>query len=203
MSITIYIIIISCIVSIAAFNNTKLMSQLIFDPYAVKHRNEWWRFVTSGLIHADYFHLLINMFVLFSFGMAVEYYYSTVFGHLSSFIFITLYTSSLFASSLSTYYRYRNSSTYRSLGASGAVSAVVFTSILFNPYSKIYLYAIIGLPGILLGIIYLAYSYYMSKQDNDHINHEAHLYGAIYGMLFTIVFRPYLFVNFIQQLINF
>jgi membrane associated rhomboid family serine protease len=91
---------------------------------------------------------------------------------------------------------------YRSLGASGAVSAVVFTTILFNPYSKIYLYGIIGLPGIVMGIAYLIYSYYMSKREGEHINHEAHFYGAVYGMLFTIAFKPALFLFFIRQLLH-
>jgi membrane associated rhomboid family serine protease len=158
--------------------------------------------VTSGFQHADFLHLFVNMFVMLSFGRAVENYYSLYFGIYSNWVFLLLYISSIFAANLSTLYKYQNKSSYNSLGASGAVSAVVFTSILFNPFNKIYLYGIIGLPGILLGIIYLGYSYYMSKKQNDNINHEAHFYGALYGILFTLALKPKVINTFIFELVN-
>ncbi|MBP9186556.1 MAG: rhomboid family intramembrane serine protease [Bacteroidia bacterium] len=196
---TIYLIIITVIVSLVCFNNAKLNSDLIFNPYKVKHLNQWYRMVTSGFQHADYIHLFINMFVLFSFGQAVEQYYSFVFGAYSKWVFLLLYLSSIFAANVSTQYKYQNSSGYNALGASGAVSAVLFTSILFDPFNKIYLYGIIGLPGILLGVAYLVYSFYMGKKQNDNVNHEAHLYGAIYGILFTIALKPSVINIFIHQ----
>lgn len=141
------------------------------------------------------------MFVLYSFGQAVEYYYSKIFGSNSWIIYLLLYFTSIFAANVATYFKYQNDSGYRSLGASGAVSAVVFTSILFNPYAKIYLYGIVGLPGIILGLAYLVYSYYMSRKDNaDNINHDAHWQGAVYGILFTIALKPKVFVLFLNQL---
>lgn len=199
---TIYIIIATVIISLVCFNNHSLNAKLIFNPYLVKHHNEWYRMVSSGFQHADFLHLFINMFVLLSFGSAVEDYYALAFGAHGNWVFLLLYISSIFAANVSTLYKYQNNSAYNALGASGAVSAVVFTSILFNPFNKIYLYGIIGLPGILLGIIYLGYSYYMSKKQNDNINHEAHFYGAVYGILFTLALKPKVINIFIYELVH-
>jgi len=198
---TIILILITTLVSFIGFYNNTVTSKLIFDPLAIKQNKEWWRFVTCGLLHSDFLHLFINMFVLYSFGQATEMYYSYAFGSKSTVLYLMLYISGIFAANVSTYYKYQNSPTYRSLGASGAVSAVLFTTLIFNPYAKIYLYGILGLPGILLGVAYLIYSYYMSKKEGDHINHEAHFYGALYGILFPIAFKPALFLVFIRQLL--
>lgn len=197
---TLYIILVTSAISLIGFYNSELTSKWIFDPYAIKYKKEWWRFITSGFLHGDFFHLFINMFVLYSFGQAVEYYYALAFGTKAAVMYITLYVSGIFAASVSTYYKNQDNVMYRSLGASGAVSAVVFTTILFNPYAKIYLYGIIGMPGILMGVAYLIYSYYMSNRQGENINHEAHFYGAVYGILFTIVFKPSLFLFFLKQL---
>jgi membrane associated rhomboid family serine protease len=198
---TLYIIIITSIISLIALSNAQLMSALIFDPTLIKSKKQYYRFVTCGFLHGDFFHLFVNMFVLYSFGEAVEYYYSKVFGEHAWIIYVLLYLSSIFAANVFTYYKHQNNYSYRSLGASGAVSAVVFTSILFAPFSKIYLYGIIGLPGILLGIIYLIYSYYMSRRETtDNINHDAHWQGAVYGILFTLALKPQVFLIFINEL---
>jgi membrane associated rhomboid family serine protease len=199
---TIYIIIATVIISLVCFNNNNLNAKLIFNPYLVKHNKEWYRMVTSGFQHADFLHLFVNMFVMLSFGRAVENYYSLVFGQYSDWAFLLLYISSIFAANVSTLYKYQNNSAYNALGASGAVSAILFTSILFNPFNKIYLYGIIGLPGILLGAIYLGYSYYMSKKQSDHINHEAHFYGAVYGILFTLALKPKVINIFIYEMLH-
>jgi membrane associated rhomboid family serine protease len=199
---TIYIIIATVIISLICFNNHNLNAKLIFNPYLVKHNKEWYRMVTSGFQHADFLHLFVNMFVMLSFGRAVENYYSLVFGQYSDWAFLLLYISSIFAANVSTLYKYHNISAYNALGASGAVSAILFTSILFNPFNKIYLYGIIGLPGILLGAIYLGYSYYMSKKQSDHINHEAHFYGAVYGILFTLALKPKVINIFIYEMLH-
>jgi membrane associated rhomboid family serine protease len=198
---TLYIIIITATVSILAFYQPQLTNAFVFEPFSIKHYKQFYRYVTCGLLHADFFHLFVNMFVLYSFGQAVEYYYSTIFEKNAWLMYLLLYITSIFAANVSTYFKHQNDSTYRSLGASGAVSAVVFTSILFNPFAKIYLYGIIGIPGIVLGIIYLAYSYYMGKKESgDNINHDAHLQGAIYGILFTIVLKPKVIQIFLAQL---
>jgi len=205
MDITLFLLGATIIVSLTAFNNSNLMSKLIFNPYAVKKFGQWYRLVTSGFIHANFFHLLINMLVLYSFGRAVEMYYTEVFRNAAPYMFLAMYLTSIVAANIPTLLKYQEHSYYNSLGASGAVSAVVFASILFNPYGKIYFYGIIGLPGILMGVAYLIYSYYMSKKGGsaDNINHDAHFYGALYGMLFTVVFKPKLVLYFFSMLIQF
>jgi membrane associated rhomboid family serine protease len=198
---TTYIIIITCIISLIAFNQPQLMNALIFDPSKIKSEKQYYRFFTCGLLHGDFFHLFVNMFVLYSFGQAVEYYYSHIFGHITWIVYLALYILSIGASNVSTYFKHQDNPAYRALGASGAVSAVVFTSILFAPFTKIYLYGIIGLPGIVLGGVYLAYSIYMSKKEaGDNINHDAHWQGAVFGILFTLVLKPSIFQIFLNQL---
>ena len=175
------------------------MQKLIFNPYAINQKKEWYRFLSSGFLHGDWIHLLLNMFVLFSCGSAVQKYYAYFFGSAGNYLFILLYLSSIVAANASTYYAHKNNSGYNGLGASGAVSAVVFASILFQPTAKIYLYGLIGIPGYIAGIAYLVYSQYSSKNSQDNINHEAHFYGAVYGVVFTLVFKPSIFKYFLNQ----
>lgn len=200
---TLPIVIITSIISILGFYNQSLNNSLIFHPYSIKHRpHQWYRFFSCGLLHADFMHLAVNMFVLYSFGQAVEYYYSFAFGDTKSmWMYLLLYISSVGAANVSTYQKHQHDGHYHSLGASGGVSAVMFAFILFNPYEKIYLYGLLGLPAIVWGVAYLFYSWYMNQKANDNINHEAHFYGAIYGILFTIVFKPTLLVAFFKQLL--
>lgn len=199
IDLTLLIIVLTAILSIQAFNNPQLMNKLIFNPYAIHHKKQWYRFISSGFLHADWIHLGINMFVLYSFGNAVQYYYTAFFGSAGNWMFALLYVSGIFAANATTYYKNFNNPYYNALGASGAVSAVVFTSILFQPLTKIYLYGIIGIPGFIAGILYLAYSHYASQKGGDNVNHEAHLYGAIYGIVFTLVFKPAVFRFFLNQ----
>jgi membrane associated rhomboid family serine protease len=199
VDITIILIIVTAIISIQAFNQASFMQKLIFNPYVIHHNREWYRFLSSGFLHADWIHLLLNVFVLFSFGSVVQKYYAYFFGSAGNYLFILLYLSSIIAANASTYYAQKNNPSYNSLGASGAVSAVVFASILFQPTAKIYLYGLIGIPGYLAGIAYLIYSQYSSKNGKDNINHEAHFYGAVYGVVFTLVFKPSVFKFFLNQ----
>lgn len=199
IEITTLLVVVTAIISISAFSSEKLMDAWILDPYKMKATNQWYRFITSGFLHADWLHLIINMFVLYSFGQWVEQYYRYFFEGKAAIMFLLLYLSSLVAASASTYYRYQNSPGYRSLGASGAVSAITTASILFAPLTKIYLYGIIGIPNIIAGILYLIYSQYASRQMRDNINHEAHFYGAVYGVVFTLVANPRIFPFFLSQ----
>jgi membrane associated rhomboid family serine protease len=199
INLTLLIIVITAIISIQAFSNYGLMNRLILDPYQMQRSKQWYRFISSGFLHADWLHLIINMFVLFSFGALVERYYNYFFGSAGTFMFILLYLSSILAANASSYYGNRNNPSYRSLGTSGAVSAITTASILFEPMTKIYLYGIIGLPNIVAGILYLIYSQYASRNSNDNINHEAHFYGAVYGVLFTLVAKPRIFLYFLDQ----
>lgn len=197
---TLYIIIITSIISLIAFSQPRIMDRLIFDPSRIQTQKEYYRFVTCGLLHADYFHLFVNMYVLYSFGNAVEYYYDAVFGELGWVLYLLLYFTSIFAANVSSYYKHKNNPHYLSLGASGAVNAVVFTAIFFNPFGTLTLMFALEMPAIIYGILFLAYSYYMSRKDHgDNINHDAHLLGAIYGILFTIAIKPAVVHIFLKQ----
>lgn len=199
---TLYIIIITALISISAFSNQNLTSRFMFNPYLVNKNKEWYRFVSSGFIHADWLHLIINMFVLYSFGTQVELIYESVFGTMGKFYYIMLYMGGLIISVAPTYKKNKENAYYNSLGASGAVSSVLFAYILFNPWSKIYLYAIIGIPAIIAGVAYLFYSQYMNKKGGDNVNHDAHFWGAVFGFLFTFALKPSLISYFFSQLIN-
>jgi membrane associated rhomboid family serine protease len=203
MSLTELLVGITSVVSVIAFYNKELMYRFIFNPYMVSERGQWYRFFSSGFIHADWIHLLINMIVLWSFGSVVENYYAAIFEEKATFYFIMLYFGGLLISITPSYKRHRHNAGYNALGASGAVSAILFSAILFQPLQKIYLYGIIGLPGILVGVAYLLYSYYMDKRGGDNVNHDAHFWGAVYGVLFTIAMKPSIALFFIDQLTSF
>jgi len=203
-SITLLIIVFTALVSISAFSKPELVYKYQFNPYQVAHRKQWYRFFSHALVHGDWMHLIINMLVLYFFGSAVEKYYVFYFGPIKGLIFfILLYATALVAASLTTFEKYRDQPHYNAVGASGAVSAMLFASVAFNPWMKIYLYGIIGLPGIIWALIYVAYSYYMGKKGQDNINHEAHLWGAVFGFVFTMLLKPSLFMIFIDKLKDF
>jgi membrane associated rhomboid family serine protease len=200
---TTFFLIVTILVSLSAFQNHSLYSKLIFNPYSIHSRKQWYRFFSSGFIHADLLHLAINMLVLYSIGGIVEFYYSQVFGDRGAFYFFLLYMSSLMFSLLPTYNSHKMNPSYNGLGASGAVSAVVFAFILFDPVKRLCLYGFICLPGIIFGVLYLGYCYYMGKRGGDNINHSAHLWGAVYGLVFTILLKPALLVNFFERIFYF
>lgn len=172
------------------------------NPYQTVHRKEYWRLVTSGFVHNGYGHLGINMFTFFFFGRIVEQTFMFQSGN-GAALFIFFYLSAIVISDLPVVWRNRDNPGYNSLGASGAVSAIVFASILYYPTNNILLFAIIPIPGFLLGILYLVYSYSQSKNADDNINHEAHLYGAIYGLLFALAVSPGAGAEFVRQIANF
>lgn len=186
LSFTLIIVIVTALVSIGGFNNQKIINDLIFYPPAV-NRGQFYRFITHGFIHADPAHLIFNMIALYSFGENVEVIFTYLFGDKGKLIYLLLYFTALIVASVPDYFKHRNNSLYRSLGASGAVSAVIFTSILFNPNSGIGFAFIPGLsiPGYIFGIIYLIVSTILAKKAQDNIGHGAHITGAIYGLVFT------------------
>ena len=199
---TIYILIITVLVSLIAFQSREIYSRLIFNPYLISRHSEWYRFLSSGFIHADWMHLAMNMFVLYSFGRSTEFYYGAVFEEKGWYYFLILYLGGILIALVPTYKKHRDDSYYNGLGASGAVSAIVFTSILFDPRNTIYLFPGLGIPGILFGVVYLVYSYQMDRKGNDNINHNAHFWGAIYGVVYTIALKPSLVLHFYRQLID-
>lgn len=198
--ITYAILIATVVVSIACFSNGSLFNKLSYSPYRMVHANEWYRIISHGFVHADWVHLFVNMFTFLSFGQYVEKFFSYM--GFSGGSFILLYFGGMIAASLYDLWKYRDNRYYTSIGASGAVSAVLFTAIFLNPWDKIYLFAAIPIPGIVFGFVYLWYCQYMAKRGGDNINHNAHFYGAVYGFVFPILLEPGLLHIFIQQLLR-
>lgn len=202
MSITLLIVILTCVVSYMGFQNQLLVQKTIFSPYLIQQNNDWFRFISSGFIHANWPHLLFNMLALYSFGRILELYYLPYyFQSKATLIFLAIYFVGMIIADISTFVKYRNSPSYAALGASGAVSAVVFASILFDPLPEdggIIIFPLpIPLPPVVFGVLYLIYSAYMSKKGGDNINHDAHFYGAAFGFIFPILLKPELLTNFI------
>ncbi len=197
---TLLIIIITALFSIAAFNKTELMHRYNFNPYQVVHRKQWYRIFSHAFLHANWEHLIINMVVLFSFGNALSRYFNWYFGKNVLFLYLGIYVGGIIISSLFTLFKEKNNFNYNAVGASGAVSAVVFACIFFDPMNKIYFMGFVPIPGILFGVLYLAYSYYMGKKSNDNIGHDAHFWGAVYGFIFPILLKPQLLSNFFDKL---
>ena len=194
--ITLAIIAITCIVSFIAFNNPRLMNDLILWPPAITRSREYHRLVTYGLVHADFNHLLFNMITLFFFGRSMEGFFAVRLGALG---FALFYIAALVISILPTYLKNRNNPNYRSLGASGAVSAVLFSYILLAPWSRIIVF-VLPMPAIIYAVLYVAYSVYMDRRGQGNINHSAHLWGAGFGLIFTVLVRPEVVAHFLSQL---
>ena len=187
ISITIIIIVVTGITSFIAFTNQNLMEQFIFYPPAVR-RGQWYRFFSCGLLHADWGHLIFNMIALYMFGEVVESKFVEVFGTSGKLIYLAMYVLALAASVIPTYINNKDNYHYRSLGASGAVSAVIFAGILFEPLLGIGLFFIpVYMAGFLFGILYLFVSGWLDKKGGGSINHSAHIFGALFGIGFTII----------------
>lgn len=202
--ITTIIVIITALFSILAFRRKELMYRFDLSPYNLVNGQQYYRILTHAFLHTDYVHLVINMIVLYSFGVGVEHIFNSLEqqGIIFSgpFFFILLYLVSVILSSVTTIIRYRNDQGYSAVGASGAVSAVVFTYIFFAPLSKLYFYFVLPIPGIVFGVLYLIYSSYMGRSGRDNINHAAHFWGAVVGFLFPLLLEPGLFHVFIENL---
>lgn len=183
---TLTIIIITGITSYLAFNNHEIYSKLIFNPYTINQRRQWYRFWSYGLLHANWIHLALNLFVLYGFGMSVEMQYKEFFGTIGSFYFLLLYVLGLAASTLFDFFKHRENWGYNAVGASGAVSAVLFAAILFKPTQILLIYGIIPIPAVIGGVLYLGYSYYMARKGSGNIGHDAHFWGAVWGFAFTV-----------------
>jgi len=197
MTITLIIIIITVLVSITAFRNDKIMNDFIFDPPAVTYDKQWYRFLTCGLIHADFLHLFFNMYSFYMFGDIVEKHFMLVFHEKGKLLYLLLYVTSLIACLFPTYLKHKTDNYYRSLGASGAVSAVIFAFILLNPLQPLYIIFArsFGIPAFIFGFLYLVISSILDKRGGGNINHSAHIFGALYGIAFLIV-TSYLFSDY-------
>lgn len=193
INVSLIIVIITVITSLMAWRNEKMMRKWIFNPYMVHKRKEYWRFLSGAFIHADYLHLGFNMFVLWEFGRHVEAQFDTVWigqHALHILIFLGLYIPAAILSCFYTFEKQKNNIYYNALGASGAVSAVVFAFIAINPTALLGIFGVIPCPAFLYGGIYLVISWILARRAKDNIGHDAHFFGALYGFMFIFIIQP-------------
>lgn len=198
----IFIIIATVIVSVIAWSDANVFYRLKFNPYYIKHYRQWYRFFTGGLIHADVVHLSFNMFTLWIFGDYAETFFKLLFHEAGAWIYLLFYVLAIPMSSLYSFERHKNDEWYNAVGASGAVSAVLFCFIIQEPFAKIGIILIpIGIPAIVFGGLYLFYSWYMARRGADNIGHDAHFFGALFGILVTVISAPTLVLDMFQKLV--
>ena len=200
--VTFSLIAINVIVSLIGFSNADFLNKAMLWPYGVKREKHYYRFISSGFIHADFIHLLFNMFSFYYFGTEIEHYFSQ-YGLGGNISYLLLYFLAIIIADIPSYIKNQDNPGYKSLGASGAVSAVIFACILFDPWGTILIY-FIPMPFIVFAFVYLGYCVYMSKKNIGHINHDAHLWGSVFGLVFTAVLiallSPQLFPAILQEL---
>lgn len=209
LTITLIILLLTCVISFSAFSNEKVINDLIFYPTAITNHNQWYRFITCGFIHADFMHLAFNMYTFYLFGGMVEEAFTMIYGEMGKALYIIMYLTSLVVCLLPTYFAHRNNYYYRSLGASGAVSAVIFIGIFLNPTMGMGIFPIpFHIPAFIFGPLYLGISAYLAKKGHGNINHSAHIWGAVYGIVFLAVtsqflteFRPV--GRFVEEVANY
>lgn len=209
LTITLIILLLTCVISFTAFSNEKITNDLIFYPTAVTNHHQWYRFITCGFIHADFMHLAFNMYTFYLFGDMVERAFTAIYGEMGKALYIVMYISSLVVCLLPTYFKHKNDYYYRSLGASGAVSAVIFIGIFLNPTMGMGIFPIpFHIPAFIFGPLYLGISAYLAKKGHGNINHSAHIWGAVYGVVFLVItsqflspFRP--LESFVNEVMNY
>ncbi|MGM0612069.1 MAG: rhomboid family intramembrane serine protease [Bacteroidota bacterium] len=199
---TIFIIVITVIVSIMAFRNIELFDRFKFNAHDVAQNKNIYRFFSYGLVHANTLHLIINMFVLYSFGRIVEQDFIALFGTTKGlFYYGFMYIAAIAFSTIPAYGKHKQDIFYNAVGASGAVAGVVFASILIRPTSKIALLLLpIPIPSPVFGLLFLVFSAYMAKRGKDNIGHDAHFWGALFGFVFPLLLKPELFMHFLKNL---
>ena len=200
--ITLAVIIVTSLVSLMCFYGPLDWNALKFSAYEVWHKKKWWKMISHGFVHGGWGHLFFNMLTLYFFGRVVEQYFSAIWcAPTGGILYGVLYLTAIAVSSLWDLFKYRNDWNYSAVGASGAVSAILFASILFEPRMGIYIYLIpISVPGFIFAPMYLLYCWYMARRNADNIGHTAHFWGAVYGLLFPLLLRPDIFRHFIAQL---
>jgi membrane associated rhomboid family serine protease len=207
---TVSLILVTAGISVYAWSNDSLRDAWILNPFVMQKRNEWYRFLTSGFLHASWTHLIFNMFAFYSFGLIIQALFVNLYGPQDGILrFLILYLGGIIVSDIPTFFRHRKDVDYRSLGASGGVASVIFASILLHPVAPkgqgIFIFPIpFPIQPFLFGFLYLGYSYYQGRRESDNINHDAHFYGALYGILVTWIMIPEaasIFWNQLQQYI--
>ncbi|MFT6828839.1 MAG: membrane associated rhomboid family serine protease [Roseivirga sp.] len=200
MQITYILMVIIGLVTYFAWQRPEWHKRLMLNPYLTVQNRQYYRLLTSGFVHNNSMHLFLNLFTLYFFGLAIEQIFYTYFGDLGLALYVILFITAIVVANYPTTLKHKHNPGYNSLGASGGVSALVLAFILFDPVRDLCLYAIICLPGYILGGLFIAYSVIMSKRNSDNINHDAHLFGALYGMIFTLILRPSTLSSFIEAI---
>jgi membrane associated rhomboid family serine protease len=191
------------ITSLKALKDQSIFNKLLFNAYRIKHFKEWYRFFSHGLVHADYMHLGFNMYVLWIFGDIVMTFFSIYFGALANLAFLGLFIPALIISSMGSYFKHKDNPHYNAVGASGAVSAIVFASIILYPEGRMGLLFIpVMIPSWLFGLLYLGFTAYMDKKQMDNIGHNAHFWGSIYGIVYILILKPETFIHFFRVIIG-
>lgn len=183
-----------------AWQRPDIHRKLMLNPYATFHERQFARLITSGFVHNNGMHLFLNLFTLYFFGGAIEKIFMVYFEGAGATLYLLLFLTAVIVANIPTLIKHKDQPNYNSLGASGGVSALVLAFILFDPLQDLCLYAILCLPGYALGGLFIVYSIVMSKRGADNINHDAHLYGALYGVLFILILKPSIFEQFINTL---
>ena len=199
--VTYLLLAVNIILSLICFTNRTLYADLMYIPYEIKRRKQWYRIISGGFIHGSQIHLLFNMMSLYFIGSFIEPYINAIlpFGNLSFFIF---YMGALIASHLPVYFKHQNNASYAAVGASGAISAVILALVMANPWIQLSFF-FIPMPGIVFAAIYLSASLYFIKSGTlSGIGHEAHLYGALYGIVVMALLGNNVWEHFIYQLLH-
>ncbi|NCG30220.1 MAG: rhomboid family intramembrane serine protease [Bacteroidetes bacterium] len=199
MSFTLFIVLANALVSITALNNRDLFLKLDFQPYLIQRNNQWYRFISHAFVHADWGHLAVNMYVLYQFGKLVETYYEQLFPGMWQVYFVLMYLGGILFSTIPGYARNKENFNYHGVGASGAVSAVVFSFILMEPMAPLGIIFIpISMPAIVFGLLYLALEVYLDRNIKSNIAHSAHYFGGLFGVVFTVLIEPELVLQYLR-----
>jgi len=215
MYLTYGIIVITALVSYLAFDRQDLMSRMLLNPYDIVHHKKWYRMFSHGFIHADFVHLLFNLYVLFMFGVqgheipgfgtvynSVEPTLVATYGFQGYFYFFLLYVGGLLFSSIYTVYKHQDNPHYNALGASGAVSGIVFAYMIINPTAELGIIILpgISLPAYVFGPLLLISEYYLSKRGGTNIGHDAHISGAIFGLVYIALLDYNYYIKFFNSI---
>lgn len=201
MDMSLIIVVVTVAISLLAFQDRRLYQRFLFEPFVIHARSDWSRLLTHAFIHGNVPHLAVNMFVLYMFGPQVEAGFEEITGRSPMVLFLVLYLLAIVLSSLPGYFKHRYDPSYRAVGASGATSAVVFASILMYPTAHMGVLMLpVMVPAWLFGILYLAYEWYMGKRGGDGIAHDAHFFGALFGLTFVTLLDPHVITGFVEAM---
>lgn len=203
MSITIIIVLITGFISYQGFNNRSFFDSFKHSPYIENQAGEYYRMLSSGFLHGSWTHLIINLYVLYEFGSFVENAFIAKYGQMAgSLVYLLFYLSALIAADIPTFNKQKDNPSFSSIGASGAVSSILFVYIFFQPWAVLLIYFILPMPAILAGIAYLIYTTWAAKNSNDNIDHSAHFSGAIYGLIMSGLLFHQRIPGFFQDIIG-